>query len=516
MSVIGCLSKLSLQIDMETVTSMGRMVSEEQREEEPSAEALQLVKSEERVEQEQAEARTVGGEGSRAASPLPHSVITSRRGVRTITAAGHICTEPEPGAGDDVKHEPPEPAPLDHEPPPHYAPKLEDAPDAPDAPPPHYDEERLRLAEADTARYLAFKQEPYRTLPSPAPGDKRLPPQYARAPQRPPYGRGISLRYGAPHHVIVGQEGEAEEHAHDAFLAHKDKEQLQVYATNADGSANGQDARHYAAVLGDQTAASTALEMIQTTSLSNQQAVGVAYQQVKYETRGEGEPRPTTYASLQPVTSVHGGYAYAGQSPQYGGAGYSAYAGGGKELLTLYGGGAPGPSTGPRGDESPPGQLMYRTDPTLSSSSLTARGAHVVYGSVVPQSQAVYEAPPSPNSQQVFIKLYISIGGICLRVRDTKSWLCAQVTLYTHGNAVQYKVGGEHYVGQGSVEYGAVVAGYEGGLLVEGYAAPGQAWPAHNLLSMDDGFDPGEFKRTTICIHVLDQPSLHLKAEFVV
>lgn len=400
---------------METVTSMGRVVSEEQRgEEEPTAEALQLVKSEERVEQEQAEAAGAGGEqaaaelgagvGSRDASPHAQSVITSRRAVRTITAAGHITTDPGDMPPDDsVKDEPPETAQMEHD---HqqmqqYATKLEDGSDGRDGPQQHYDEERLRLAEAETARYLAFKQEPYRTLPSPSPSDKRLPPQYARAPQRPPYGRGISLRYGAPHHVIVAQEGETEEHAHDAFLAHKDKEQLQVYATAGDGSANGSDGRQYAAVLGDQAAASTALEMIQTTSLSNQQAVGVAYQQVKYETRGEGEPRPTTYASLQPVTSVHGSYAYAGQSPQYGSAGYSAYAGGGKELLTLYGGGAPGPSAAARGDESPPGQLMYRTDPTLSSSSLTARGAHVVYGSVVPQTQAVYEAPPSPNSQQV-------------------------------------------------------------------------------------------------------------------
>lgn len=125
--------------------------------------------------------------------------------------------------------------------------------------------------------------------------------------------------------------------------------------------------------------------------------------QVKYEGRGgggggggEGEARSSTYASLQPVTSVHGGYAYAGQSPQYAAAGYGAYAAPGKEqLLTLYGAGG-----GTRGEESPPGQLLYRSDPTLSSSSL-ARGAHVVYGSVVPQSQAAYDAPPSPNSQQV-------------------------------------------------------------------------------------------------------------------
>jgi hypothetical protein len=68
-----------------------------------------------------------------------------------------------------------------------------------------------------------------------------------------------------------------------------------------------------------------------------------------------------------------------------------------------------------------------------------------------------------------------------------------QVTLYTPGNTVQYKVGGEHYLGQGSgVEY-VPVSGYEGGLLVEGYAAPTQAWPAHNLLPIDEGFDPGKW-----------------------
>lgn len=65
------------------------------------------------------------------------------------------------------------------------------------------------------------------------------------------------------------------------------------------------------------------------------------------------------------------------------------------------------------------------------------------------------------------------------------------MTLYTHGNTVQYKVGGEHYLGQGGgVEY-VPVSGYEGGLLVEGYQ-PAQAWPAHNLLAIDEGFDPSE------------------------
>lgn len=387
---------------------MDNVAQMEQRDVEPSAEALQLVKNEERVEQEHGEQNGgAGGSGGdatdqqqqmgvgplRETSPPPHSqsVITSRRAVRTITAAGHITTD-DPGelpTDDGVKDEPPEQPPLDEQQlqVQHYAAKLEEAEAREQH---HYDEERMRLAEAETARYLAFKQEPYRTLPSP--GDKRAPPQYARAPQRPAYPRGLALRYGAPHHVIVAQEGEGEEGAHDAFL-HKEKEQLQY--------AGGEgDTRQYAAVLGDQAAAS--LEMIQTTALNNQQAVGVAYQPVKYETRGEGEPRPTTYASLQPVTSVHGGYAYAGQSPQYAGAGYGAYAGGSKELLTLYGGGAGGAGGGggARGDESPPGQLLYRSDPTLSSSSL-ARGTHVVYGSVVPQSQAVYETPPSPNSQQV-------------------------------------------------------------------------------------------------------------------
>lgn len=399
----------------------------DQREVDASTEALQLVKSEERMEQEQTTDTSAGVAGQdpneqqqqqsatlahRGESPAPHSqsVITSRRAVRTITAAGHITTDEtgELSADDGVKDEPPEATSLEHEPQQlhQYAPKLEDGAD-PREVQQHYDEDRLRLAEAETARYLAFKQEPYRSLASPAPTDKRLQPQYTRAPQRPPYGRGLALRYGNPHHVIVAQEGEGEEGSHEAFLAHKDKEQLQYTGGEAPA-----DSRQYAAVLGDQVAASTALEMIQSTSLNNQQAVGVAYQQVKYETRGEGEPRPSTYASLQPVTSVHGGYTYAGQSPQYGGAAaYGAYPGGSKELLTLYGGaagtGAPAGGAGgaARGDESPPGQLLYRSDPTLSSSSLTARGAHVVYGSVVPQSQAVYEAPPSPNSQQVSIDL---------------------------------------------------------------------------------------------------------------
>lgn len=380
------------------------------------AQALELVKSEARPDHEPpggeggpGSAGVAGptpgdeqqGAGGRDSSPPAHSqsVITSRRAVRTITAAGHITTdEPAELPDEGVKDEPPEApagaldeAQLQVQ---HYAAKLEEAEAREQQ---HYDDERLRLAEAETSRYLAFKPEPYRALPSP---DKRAPPQYTRPPPRAAYPRGLALRYGAPHHVIVAQDGEPDD-AHDAFL-HKDKEQMQAYASGGGGEAAPGDARQYATVLGDQAASS--LEMIQTTALNNQQAVGVAYQQVKYEARGEGEPRPSTYASLQPVTSVHGGYAYAGQSPQYAGGGYGAYPGGSKELLTLYGGGggATGAAggAGARGDESPPGQLLYRSDPTLSSSSL-ARGAHVVYGSVVPQSQAVYETPPSPNSQQV-------------------------------------------------------------------------------------------------------------------
>lgn len=486
---------------MENVNQMVRRDNDEQREEDCAVEALQLVKNEDRLEVERSTEVGVevpvsgAGEGhpGHEQSPQPHSqsVITSRRAVRTITAAGHITTDETDDLTDEgVKDEPPEQPQLEHEQQQmqQYAPKLEDAAasgEPRDSHHQHYDEERFRLAEAETARYLAFKQDPYRTSqpvlstqPSLLLQDKRpqSQPQYARAPQRSGYGRGLALRYGAPHHVIVAQEGEPDEHAHDTYLTHKDKQEVQAYAP-AESAA---DSRQYAAALADQAAASTALEMIQTTSLNNQQAVGVAYQQVKYETRAEGEPRPSTYASLQPVTSVHGGYAYASQSPQYGGAGYGAY-GGGKELLTLYGGtvssGGSGAGGAGRGDESPPGQLLYRSDPTLSSSSLTARGAHVVYGSVVPQSQAVYEAPPSPNSQQV--------------------------TLYTHGNTVQYKVGGEHYLGQGGgVEY-VPVSGYEGGLLVEGYPAPTQAWPAHNLLPIDDGFDPGELMSESIAVKLL-------------
>ncbi|XP_045761589.1 transcription factor GATA-4-like isoform X2 [Maniola jurtina] len=464
------------RLKMENVNNMIER-KQEQREGD-NDEALQLVKHEERAgivgdasAGGDADGSPALGAGAGAeAGGEQHSVITSRRALRTITTAGHI-TDGTDLHDEGVKDEPPEQSSLEHDQM-QYSTKLEDENGRAVAA--HYEEERMRLAEAETARYLSFKQEPYRALqsPAPAPQDKRGQPQYARIPPpRTTYGRGLSLRYGAPHHVIVAAEGEAEEHAHELFLQKDKAEQLQQYS-----EAPAQDARQYAAVLGEHGAAS-ALEMIQTTSLSNQQSVGVAYQQVKYESRGaggaggagEGEARGSTYASLQPVTSVGGGYAYAGQSPQYAAAGYGAY--GKEQLLTLYG-------AAPRGDDSPPGQLLYRSDPTLSSSSLGSRAAHVVYGSVVPQSQAVYDAPPSPNSQQV--------------------------TLYTHGNTVQYKVGagGEHYLAAGGgVEY-VPVSGYEGGLLVESY--PAQPWPAHNLLPIDDSFDPnmagmGEVKECVNC-----------------
>lgn len=473
---------------MENVQQLGREGEVEPRDEDAPGEALQLVKSEERLEQhaheqheqhqqhqqqyEHAAAEQAAAE-ARAHSPHHSSVIT-RRGVRTITAAGHITEEGEP-TEDGVKDEPAEPAP-DPPPappssaPPLYAPKLEELPEHA-----HEYEERLRLADAEAARYIAFKQE--------RAGGGRIGP---RAPA--PYPRGLALRYGAPHHVIVAQDPELTEHAHDVFLAHKDKGEGGQYA------GEGGEGRQY--TLSEQVTASTALEMIQTTAL-NQQSVGVAYQQVKYEARGENEARAAgTYASLQPVTSVHGGAGggyYAGQSPQY--ASYQYGAPQGKELLTLYGGGGGEGGRGAGGaarDDSPPSQLLYRTDPTLSSSSLAPRTAHVVYGSVVPQSQAVYEAPPSPNSQQVTIlPSFTDLIGAHAR-HSLHSPLGPQVTLYTHGNTVQYKVGGEHYLGQGGgVEY-VPVSGYEGGLLVEGYPAPAQPWPGHNLLPIDDGFDPSE------------------------
>ncbi|XP_026333211.1 uncharacterized protein LOC113240184 isoform X2 [Hyposmocoma kahamanoa] len=441
-------------------------------------EALQLVKTEERVENEIEPGPEPGNAQGPEENPVHgKSVITSRRALRTITAAGHITEETEL-TEEGVKDEPPEPPPIDE--PQQYMAKLEDAERAQH----HYDEERLRMAEAETTRYLAFKQEPYRSAPSPM--DRRAPPpQYARAPQRldrpPQISRTLALRYGAPHHVIVAQDIDVDDHAQEAYLANRDKQEALQYAAVSEA-----ESRQYAAALGEQAAAATALEMIQTTALGNQQAVGVAYQQVKYETRGEHEPRPGTYASLQPVTSVHGGYAYSSASPQYGGVsaasasagGYGAYSGG-KELLTLYGGvggaGGPGAPGGARGDESPPGQLLYRSDPTLSSSSLAGRAvSHVVYGTAAAPAQ-VYEAPASPGAGQ-------------------------QVTLYSHGGAVQY-------VGQGSgVEY-VPVSGYEAGLLVEGYAAapvPTQAWSAHNLLPVDDGFDPamagmGDVKECVNC-----------------
>lgn len=287
--------------------------------------ALQLVKSEER-----APPGEEGAEEVRAEPPHSLSVIT-RRG-RTITAAGHITEEEL--VDDGVKDEPPEAGGADErqEPPPPYAERPE--------PERHYDEERMRLAEAEAQRYLAFKQEPYRG------GGPR---------------RALALRY-----QHAGDEG-------------------------GGAYAEGEAARQY-------EQASAALDMMQGAALDQQ----AAYQPVKYESRAEGE-RAGTYASLQPVASGAGGqYAYA--PPQQYAAQYS-YSGGGKELLALYGGGAGGAGGAGggerRGEESPPSQLLYRADPTLSSSALAGRGAHLVYGSVVPQSQAVYEAPPSPSSQQV-------------------------------------------------------------------------------------------------------------------
>lgn len=448
------------------------------------SEALQLVKTEERAENDVEPGPEPGSsQGQEETQGHGKSVITSRRALRTITAAGHITEEGEL-TEEGVKDEPPEPPPIDE--PQQYMPKLEDAERAQH----HYDEERLRMTEAETTRYLAFKQEPYRSAPSPM--DRRMPPQYARAPQRldrpPQISRTLALRYGTPHHVIVAQDIDVDDHAQEAYLANRDKQEALQYAAVSEA-----ESRQYAVALGEQAAAANALEMIQTTALGNQQAVGVAYQQVKYESRGEHEPRPGTYASLQPVTSVHGGFTYSNPSPQYGGAGaasastggYGAY-GGGRELVTLYGGvgaaGSPGAPGGGRGDESPPGQLLYRSDPTLSSSSLAGRAVgHVVYGTPSAPTQ-VYEPPASPGAGQ-------------------------QVTLYSHGSAVQYKMGGEHYLSQGtSVEY-VPVSSYEAGLLVEGYASasvPTQAWSAHNLLSVDDGFDPamagmGDVKECVNC-----------------
>lgn len=250
---------------MESVNSM--MQRSEHKDE--SDEALQLVKHEERPElgagADPADGAGPAGGGAEGGAEQ-HSVITSRRAMRTITAAGHI-TDAAELHDDGVKDEPPEQPPLDHDHV-HYS-KLEE--ESGRAVAAHYEEERLRLAEAETARYLSFKQEPYRAAQSPP--DKRAQAQYrVPLPPRAPYGRGLSLRYGAPHQVIVAQEGEPEEHAHE-FL--KDKDQLQYGGEQA-----AQDGRQYAVALADHVAASSALEMIQTTSLSNQQAVGVAYQQV--------------------------------------------------------------------------------------------------------------------------------------------------------------------------------------------------------------------------------------------
>ncbi|KAG7304632.1 hypothetical protein JYU34_011613 [Plutella xylostella] len=169
-----------------------------------------------------------------------------------------------------------------------------------------------------------------------------------------------------------------------------------------------------------------------------------AYPQLKYEGREEAR-----YAALQPVTSLGYGYqAAAGAGAAGGAGGGGGYYAGGKELLTLYG----------AREESPPAQL-YRDAP-LSAAALQPRHLYPA-PPAPPAAPALYDAPPaSPNSQQV--------------------------TLFSGGGSVQYVSAAGAGAGGGALEY-VPVSGYEGGLLVEGYSQ----WPQHNLIPIDDSFDPG-------------------------
>ncbi|XP_077294285.1 uncharacterized protein LOC143916894 isoform X2 [Arctopsyche grandis] len=221
------------------------------------------------------------------------------------------------------------------------------------------------------------------------------------------------------------------------------------------------------------------IEMVQTTSI-NQQSLGISYesQHSKYEDPNGSlaEQKSTTYTNLQPVTSLSNHQsAYANTfivspSPQYQGVhqGYTQV--GGKEYITMY----QGPLM--RGDDSPPGTLLYRSDPTLASSSLQHVGKsgsqQIVYG---PQP-GMYIGSGSPNPQQV--------------------------TVFGHGNTVQYvnKIHGEPYLTQYTgasggasppgIEYNYVTTSGPP-LLSESYASPyptTSTWVdnSSNLVPIDD------------------------------
>ncbi|GBP77100.1 GATA-binding factor A [Eumeta japonica] len=498
--------------DMET-SNVDELQQQHQQQRAPEQagdeQALRLIKTESRTSSPATTGPVVTEHGdppNQASTRVDHqpTVITSRRLVRTITTAGHITTDDAPdertipptsiasvSTGTPVSQ--PEPAPAD------------DVKDEPlDAASTHEEATARALQYAQESRYLAYER-----LAVSTPAPTSAPPTSAALTGTPrPYVRAAPLRYASGGLVQDGNTESELVHAELALQEHKERGVHALHLTYANEPRPGSehldqtryqdapalDRTHYAlmseagasgtgsphAYQTELTGSPSGMEMIQTAALA-QHAGGVAYHQLKYEPRGEPplEHKPGTYASLQPVTSIHGGGGAYGSygaphSPQYqqGGA-YATY--------TLYGGSGGGGTTsiagGARGDDSPPG-LLYRSDPTLGSSALggAGRAPHLVYGAVVSQGGA-YEAPASPGAQQV--------------------------TLYSQGSTVQYKVSGDylHQLGGGSpsgggaaVEY-APVSGYAGGVLVEsalGYATQAQPWTTSaNFIPIEEGLDPG-------------------------
>lgn len=145
------------------------------------------------------------------------------------------------------------------------------------------------------------------------------------------------------------------------------------------------------------------IEMVQTAAI-NQQPLGITYENLreqKYDSQDPNVPeqKSTTYTSLQPVTSNHQAYSNSylvPQSPQYQGIPQS-YTG-----ITMY------PGHLIRGDESPPNTVLYRSNPTLASSSIqqvSKPGQQIIFAT---QHNGMYVAPVSPNSGQP-VSLIINI-----------------------------------------------------------------------------------------------------------
>lgn len=137
------------------------------------------------------------------------------------------------------------------------------------------------------------------------------------------------------------------------------------------------------------------IDMVQTAAI-NQQSLGITYENLrdqKYDPQDPNgaEQKSTTYTSLQPVTSNHQAYGNSylvSQSPQYQSMPQPYHS------ITMY----PGTL---RGDESPPGTVLYRNNPTLASSSIqqiAKSGQQIIFTAQPPPG--MFMGPVSPNSGQ--------------------------------------------------------------------------------------------------------------------